>query len=70
MTDEVVYLSALEEEEHTIAQANAPARREESASRPTWSPSRIGGEFTMVRPEAGRVHGRVAEPARSRSRRR
>src|SRR5207244_9806226 len=50
VTDEIVYLSALEEEEHTIAQANAPldARCHFTAD---LISSRIGGEFTMVTPD-------------------
>ncbi len=50
VTDEIVYLSALEEEEHTIAQANAPIDAKGSFTSDLVS-SRIGGEFTMVRPE-------------------
>jgi len=50
VTEEVVYLSALEEEEHTIAQANAPLDDEGRFTRDLVS-ARIGGEFTMVRPE-------------------
>jgi len=50
VTDEIVYLSALEEEEHTIAQANAPLDAKGHFTSDLVS-SRIGGEFTMVRPE-------------------
>src|SRR5499426_1872360 len=50
VTDEIVYLSALEEEEHTIAQANAPIDAKGVFTSDLVS-SRIGGEFTMVRPE-------------------
>ncbi|MCW5893862.1 MAG: DNA-directed RNA polymerase subunit beta [bacterium] len=50
VTDEIVYLSALEEEEHTIAQANAPLDAKGHFTNDLVS-SRIGGEFTMVRPE-------------------
>jgi DNA-directed RNA polymerase subunit beta len=50
VTDEVVYLSALEEEEHTIAQANAPLDAKGHFTADLVS-ARIGGEFTMVRPE-------------------
>ena len=50
VTDEIVYLSALEEEEHTIAQANAPLDARGHFTADLIS-SRIGGEFTMVRPE-------------------
>jgi DNA-directed RNA polymerase subunit beta len=51
VSDEVVYLSALEEEEHTIAQANAPLDAKGNFTADLIS-ARIGGEFTMVRPEA------------------
>ena len=51
VSDEVLYLSALEEEEHTIAQANAPLDDKNVFTADLVS-SRIGGEFTMVRPEA------------------
>jgi DNA-directed RNA polymerase subunit beta len=50
VTDEIVYLSALEEEEHTIAQANAPLDAKGNFTTDLVS-SRIGGEFTMVRPD-------------------
>src|SRR5262245_27841000 len=50
VTDEIVYLSALEEEEHTIAQANAPIDAKGNFTSDLVS-SRIGGEFTMVRPD-------------------
>jgi DNA-directed RNA polymerase subunit beta len=51
VSDEVMYLSALEEEEHTIAQANAPLDAKGHFTADLVS-ARIGGEFTMVRPEA------------------
>src|SRR6058998_195450 len=50
VTDEIVYLSALEEEEHTIAQANAPLDARGHFTADLIS-ARIGGEFTMVTPE-------------------
>src|SRR3989475_81013 len=50
VTDEIVYLSALEEEEHTIAQANAPLDGKGHFTADLVS-ARLGGEFTMVRPE-------------------
>src|SRR5204863_478521 len=50
VTDEIVYLSALEEEEHTIAQANAPIDAKGHFTADLVS-ARLGGEFTMVRPE-------------------
>jgi DNA-directed RNA polymerase subunit beta len=50
VTEEIVYLSALEEEEHTIAQANAPIDARGNFTNDLVS-ARIGGEFTMVRPD-------------------
>jgi DNA-directed RNA polymerase subunit beta len=50
VTEEIVYLSALEEEEHTIAQANAPLDARGNFMNDLVS-ARIGGEFTMVRPD-------------------
>jgi DNA-directed RNA polymerase subunit beta len=50
VTDEIVYLSALEEEEHTIAQANAPLDAKGHFTS-DLVPARIGGEFTMVSPD-------------------
>src|SRR6187399_2127180 len=48
--NKIVYLSALEEEEHTIAQANAPIDAKGHFTVDLVS-ARIGGEFTMVQPE-------------------
>jgi DNA-directed RNA polymerase subunit beta len=50
VSDEIKYLSALEEEEHTIAQANAPIDAKGTFTSDLVS-ARIGGEFTMVRPD-------------------
>jgi DNA-directed RNA polymerase subunit beta len=50
VTEEIEFLSALQEEEHTIAQANAPIDEKGKFIRELVS-ARIGGEFTMVRPE-------------------
>ncbi len=50
VTEEIVYLSALEEEEHTIAQANAPIDAKGTFTNDLVS-SRKGGEFTMSRPD-------------------
>src|SRR5262249_24042506 len=50
VTDETVYLSALEEEEHVIAQANAPLDPKGHFTADLVS-ARIGGEFTMVAPD-------------------
>src|SRR5213594_3908905 len=49
VSDEITYLSALEEEEHTIAQANAPLDARGHFTADLIS-ARIGGEFTMVTP--------------------
>jgi DNA-directed RNA polymerase subunit beta len=50
VTERIRYLSALEEEDHVIAQANAPIDARGAFTRDLVS-ARIGGEFTMVRPE-------------------
>ncbi|MBI4515073.1 MAG: DNA-directed RNA polymerase subunit beta [Deltaproteobacteria bacterium] len=50
VSERIRYLSALEEEEHVIAQANAPIDARGHFSADLVS-ARIGGEFTMVRPE-------------------
>jgi DNA-directed RNA polymerase subunit beta len=50
VTDRISYLSALDEEDHVIAQANAPLDSRGSFTTDLVS-ARIGGEFTMVRPE-------------------
>ncbi len=50
VTDRIVYLSALDEEEKTIAQANAPIDAHGRFSSEFVS-ARIGGEFTVVRAE-------------------
>jgi DNA-directed RNA polymerase subunit beta len=50
VTDRIRYLSALEEEDHVIAQANAPIDAKGSFTADMIS-ARLGGEFTMVRPE-------------------
>jgi len=50
VTDRIRYLSALEEEDHIIAQANAPVDAKGSFTVDQVS-ARIGGEFQMVRPE-------------------
>jgi len=50
VTDEVTFYSALEEEKHTIAQANAPVDRKGSFLGSTVS-CRRGGEFVQVKPE-------------------
>jgi DNA-directed RNA polymerase subunit beta len=50
VSDDIRYLSALEEEEHTIAQANAPIDAKGQFTLDLVS-ARIGGEFTMVPPE-------------------
>ena len=50
VTQRVRYLSALEEETRTIAQANAPVDEDGRFVRDLVS-SRLGGEFVMVQPE-------------------
>ena len=50
VTDRVRYLSALEEETQTIAQANAPVDAHGHFTGELIS-ARLGGEFVMVRPE-------------------
>jgi DNA-directed RNA polymerase subunit beta len=50
VTDRIRYLSALEEEDHVIAQANAPIDGRGNFSVDLVS-SRKGGEFVMARPE-------------------
>ncbi|MFQ5849773.1 MAG: DNA-directed RNA polymerase subunit beta [Candidatus Binatia bacterium] len=50
VTDRIRYLSALEEEEYVIAQANAPIDNRGYFG-PDLVSSRKGGEFVMVRPE-------------------
>ncbi len=50
VTDTVVYLSALEEEKHTIAQANAPMDANRRFSNPLVA-ARVGGDFIQARPE-------------------
>jgi DNA-directed RNA polymerase subunit beta len=50
VTDRIRYLSALEEEDHVIAQANAPIDTRGHFTGELVS-ARMGGEFSMVRPE-------------------
>ena len=50
VTDEVAFYSALEEEKHTIAQANAPVDRK-GAFQGTLVSCRKEGEFVQVRPD-------------------
>ena len=50
VTDRIRYLSALEEEDHVIAQANAPIDTRGSFTADLVS-ARKGGEFVMARPE-------------------
>ena len=67
VTDRIRYLSALEEEDHVIAQANAPIDGRGNFTVDLVS-SRKGGEFVMARPEEDQLHGRVAEPVGQRGR--
>jgi DNA-directed RNA polymerase subunit beta len=50
VSDRIKYLSALEEEDHVIAQANAPIDAKGIFTADLVS-ARLGGEFSMVRPE-------------------
>ncbi|MCH6545082.1 MAG: DNA-directed RNA polymerase subunit beta [Deltaproteobacteria bacterium] len=50
VTDQIRYLSALDEEDHVIAQANAPIDNRGAFTSDLVS-SRKGGEFVMARPE-------------------
>ncbi|MFN8625641.1 MAG: DNA-directed RNA polymerase subunit beta [Candidatus Binatia bacterium] len=50
VTDRIRYLSALEEEDHVIAQANAPIDAK-GAFIVDMISARLGGEFSMVRPD-------------------
>ncbi|MBW1678733.1 MAG: DNA-directed RNA polymerase subunit beta, partial [Deltaproteobacteria bacterium] len=50
VTDEVSYLSAMEEENHIIAQANAPVNKERNFMR-EFVDARRSGEFIRVKPE-------------------
>jgi DNA-directed RNA polymerase subunit beta len=50
VSDRIRYLSALEEEDHVIAQANAPIDPKGNFTADLIS-ARLGGEFQMVRPE-------------------
>ena len=63
VTDEVVYLSAMEEQKYSVAQANADARRQgQPDRRPRRLPPRRRRRDADARP--CRLHGRVAEAAR------
>jgi DNA-directed RNA polymerase subunit beta len=61
VTTDVAFYSALEEEAHVIAQANAPLDKKNKFS-VTRCISRRGGEFVWCRPRTS-TDGRVAEPA-------
>jgi DNA-directed RNA polymerase subunit beta len=50
VTDNIRFLSALDEEDHVIAQANAPVD-ENNRFVSDFISARIGGEFVMVKPE-------------------
>ena len=67
VTERVRYLSALEEEQHVIAQANAPVDR----ARCLHGRPRLGAPRRRVRHGAARrggLHGRLAQPAGERRR--
>ena len=63
VTDEVIYLSAMEEGRYTVAQANVPI---DNRGRFTEDMiiCRHAGDVQPVRARQGRLHGRVAEAAR------
>ena len=63
VTDEIDYLSAIEEGKFVIAQANADAGREGQLTDELVS-CRYQNEFTLMPPRRGQVHGRVAEADR------
>jgi DNA-directed RNA polymerase subunit beta len=64
VTDEVVYLSAMEEARYTVAQANAHSRRQGPLHRRSDRlPPRRRRDHGLIRRQ-GRLHGRVAEAAR------
>ena len=52
VTDEVIYLSAMEEGQYTIAQANAELDENWQVHRRDLVSCRKGGDFVMSRPEA------------------
>ena len=60
-SNEVVYMSAMEEAKHTIAQANAAHRREGQARPKTWSKRASNGEAHAHAARRHRSDGRVAE---------
>ena len=62
VTDEVVYLSAMEEGRYTIAQANVEVDGEGRIAADLTN-CRKGGDFVMARPEDDRLHRRLAEAA-------
>ena len=63
VTDEVVYLSAMEEGRYTVAQANAPIDARGKFTEDLIV-CRHAGDVLMVAAREGRLHGRVAEAAR------
>ena len=62
VTDEIEYLTADDEERHTIAQANAEldGRGRFVSDRVS---ARVGGNSVMVPPDTDRVHGRLPQAA-------
>ena len=62
LTDEVVYLSAMEEAKFTIAQANATMDSRNRLTDELVS-CRKGGNFVMTTPDQVRVHRRFAQAA-------
>jgi len=65
VTDRIRYLSALEEEDHVIAQANAPIDGRGAFTADLVS-SRKGGEFCHGSARRSQFNGRIAKPTRER----
>ena len=63
VTKEVKFLSALEEGDHAIAQANAPIDGKGKFLNDIISARRVEGEFMHGGPGRGGVHGREPQPA-------
>ena len=70
VTDEVEFLSAIEENEYVIAQANAELTTRTAASPTQFVPCRYQGEIAAQAAVRDPLHGRLADADRCRSRRR
>ena len=60
VTDQIEYLSAIEEGKFVIAQANAAARQERQADRRRWCPAATRTNSCSPTPDRRAVHGRGA----------